>query len=113
MSIKARLILAVVCLAAVPLFAQSRMANDISRLSAILLDSQNEKVTISADAWRVTGNEVNALANRIAANARGKKAARELQTHVHEMRDAALKGDADGARSHAGMALPYLYQLSQ
>jgi phage terminase large subunit-like protein len=98
----------VILFAAMPLFA-----DDVSRLSAILLDSQNQKVTISADAWKVTANEANALANRVAASNKGKKAARDLQTHIKEMRDAALKGDADGARSHAGMALPFVYQLSK
>jgi phage terminase large subunit-like protein len=112
---KARLTLALICAIALPVFAQSnksRVANDLSRLSAILIDSQNQKVTISADAWRVTGNEANSLANRIATNAGGQKAARELRTHVHEMQAAALKGDADGARSHAGMALPFAHQLT-
>lgn len=112
---KVRLILMILCAAAIPLSGQtnrSRVANDVSRLSAILIDSQNQKATISADAWKVTGNEANSLANRIVANARGQKAARELQTHVREMRAAALKGDADGARSHAGMALPFAYQLT-
>jgi len=98
----------VILFAAMPLFA-----DDVSRLSAILLDSQNEKVTISADAWKVTANEANALANRIAAKNRGKKAAGNLQTHIREMREAAMKSDADGARSHAGMALPFVYQLSK
>lgn len=104
--LKARVTL-VILFAALPVFA-----NDVSRLQAILLDSQNQKVTISADAWKVTANEANALANRIAASSK-KKAARDLQTHIREMRNAALKGDADGARSHAGMALPFANQLSQ
>jgi hypothetical protein len=94
--------------AATPMFA-----DDLSRLSAILLDAQNSKVTISSDAWRVSANEANALANRIAKNSGGKKAARDLQTHVRQMRDAALSGDAAGAQSHANEALPFAYQLAR
>jgi hypothetical protein len=97
-------------LAATPIFAQSRVANDLSRLSAILLDSQNSKVTISADAWKVTVNEANALANRIAANS-SSQAAKDLRTHVRQMRDAALSGDVAGAQSHANEAMPFVYQL--
>jgi len=95
--------------AAVPIFAQ----DDVSRLSAILLDSQNSKVTISADAWRVTANEANALANRIVKNSGGKKAAKDLQMHVKEMRKAALSGDVAGAQSHASEAMPFAYQLAR
>ena len=102
----------VILVAATPLFAQSKMANDLSRLSAILLDSQNTKVTISADAWKVTGNEAAALANRIAASSK-QKAARDLQMHVKLMRDAAVSGDAATARSHAAEALPLAYQLTK
>jgi hypothetical protein len=94
--------------AAVPMFA-----DDLSRLSAILLDAQNSKVTISSDAWRVSANEANALANRIAKNSGGKKAARDLQTHVRQMRDAALSGDVSGAQSHASEAMPFAYQLAR
>ncbi len=101
----------ILCLMAMPLAAQTKRAADLSRLQAILLDSQNTKVTISSDAWRVTANEAVTLANRIAASSGG-QAARDLRTHVREMRDAALKGDADGARSHAGMALPFALQLA-
>jgi len=97
---------------ATPLLAQSRMSNDLSRLGAILLDAQNTKVTISAGAWKVTGNEAAALANRIAASSK-QKAARDLQAHVREMRDAAVSGDAAGARSHAEQAMPFLYQLTK
>ena len=99
----------ILCLMAMPLTAQT---NDVSRLQAILLDAQDTKVTFSADAWRVTANEAAALANRIAANSKS-SAARDLRTHVRQMRDAALKGDADGARSHAGMALPFANQLAK
>jgi phage terminase large subunit-like protein len=115
MKVRLTLTIFIICAVGLPLSAQSnksRVASDLSRLSAILLDSQNQQVTISAAAWRVTGNEANALANRIAANASGQKAARDLRTPVHEMQTAALSGDAAGAQSHAGMAMPFVYQLS-
>ena len=99
----------ILCLIAMPLTAQT---SDVSRLQAILLDAQDTKVTFSAGAWRITANEAAALANRIAANSK-QSAARDLRTHVRQMRDAALKGDADGARSHAGMALPFANQLAK
>ncbi len=89
----------------------TNVSSDVTRLAAILLDSQNQKVTISAEAWQKTANEANSLANRIAASSGG-KAARELRTHVHEMHSAAMSGDANGARDHAGLALPFAYQLS-
>src|SRR5260370_31729764 len=96
-----------------PIFAQeNKLSNDLSHLSAILLDSQNSKVTISAGAWKVTANEANALANRIVANSGGKKAARDLQMHVREMRTAALSGDVAGAQAHASEAMPFAYQLT-
>ena len=57
---KVRVMMILLCLAAMPL-----AANDLSRLQAILLDSQNDKVTISPDVWRVSSNEAVVLANRI------------------------------------------------
>ena len=111
-----RSVLVVLCVCALPLFAQSKSKGSVSadagRLAAILTDAQNTKVNFSGDAWRVTANEANALANRIYARAGGRAEARDLRTHVREMHDAALKGDADGARSHAGMAAPFAYKLS-
>ena len=104
---KTRIAVIILFLAATPIFA-----NDVSRLSAILLDAQNSKVTISADAWKVTANEANALANRIAAGS-SSKAAKELRTHVRQMRDAALSGDVAGAQSHASEAMPFVYQLTR
>jgi len=101
---KLRLTMILLCLVAMPL-----AANDLSRLQAILLDAQNDKVTISSDAWKVSGNEAVTLANRI----KGGSAATSLRTHVREMRDAALKGDAAGARDHASQALPFANQLAK
>ena len=104
---KTRIAVAILFLAAAPMFA-----DDLSRLSAILLDAQNSKVTISSDAWKVSANEANALANRIAAKS-GQKAARDLRTHVKQMRDAVMSGDVSGAQSHASQAMPFAYQLGR
>ena len=91
--------------------SRTRVWNDATRLAAILTDAQDTKVNFSADAWRITANEANMLANRIYAGSGGRSPAGDLRTHVREMRDAALKGDADGARSHAGMAMPFALQV--
>ena len=101
---KLRWMMMVLCLFATPL-----SANDLSRLQAILLDAQNDKVTISSDVWRISSNEAVMLANRI----KGGSAAQNLRTHVRQMRDAAVSGDAAGARSHAAQALPYANQLEK
>jgi hypothetical protein len=108
-------VLVVLCICAAPLYAQSTknsaVSSDAGRLAAILTDAQNTKVNFSGDAWRVTANEANALANRIYTRSGGRAEARDLRTHVRQMHDAAMKGDADGARSHAGMAMPFAYKL--
>ena len=87
---------------------------DATRLAALLSDSQG-KVAINAAAWKVVANEANTLANRLVArsgsNATARKAASAARMHVREMRTAAMAGDADGAKTHAGMALPFVYQL--
>ena len=95
---------ALLLLAAMPL-----AADDLSRLQAILLDAQNDKVTISSDVWRVSSKEAVTLANRI----KGGSAAQNLRTHVREMRDAALEGDVAGSRSHASQALTFANQLAK
>ena len=93
--------------------ASGHLASDAARLAAILDDSQS-KAMISGAAWKVSANEANGLANRVYASARTageKKAAHEARTHIREMQAAALKGDADGAKSHAAKALPFVYQV--
>ena len=100
---KLRGVMILLCLVAMPL-----AANDLSRLQAILLDAQNDKVTISGNAWKVSGNEAVTLANRI----KGGKAA-SLRTQVKQMRDAAASGDAAGARDHASQALAFANQLEK
>ena len=108
-----------VCVLIVPVFAsvqsksKERVWTDATRLAALLSDSQ-KNVNFDANTWRVVGNEANMLANHIYASA-GTKASRALATdlrmHVRKFHDAALSGDAAGARTHASEALPFAYQL--
>jgi len=111
---KTLLLLAIVSLVVTPLFAAPKSArahNDAERLASLLHDVQaSTSVNMSDTMWRTIANEANTLANRIYANTRGTThgAARDARAHVREMRAAALKGDAAGARSHAGMAMPFV-----
>ena len=113
-------LIAIACLLALPAFAatkaksssRTKVWNDSTRLAAILSDVQNDRMNFSADAWKVTVNEANTLANRIYANTGGRSQAKELRAHVRLMREAALKGDAAGARQHASEAAPFADQLS-
>ncbi|HEY3052187.1 MAG TPA: hypothetical protein VGK04_02235 [Thermoanaerobaculia bacterium] len=136
-----RCFLAICCLAATPLFAQmtttttttttttktrlrhkttttapvkTRVYNDATSLAALLNDAQTT-VTVSADAWKTIGNEANSLANRLygatSGNSTARAAATDARTHVREFRKAALAGDAEGARSHANMAMPFVTKL--
>jgi hypothetical protein len=131
-SISLQRVLVISCLIAFPLSAQmgtvtkkrpmmkrpestsapSKVSSDATRLAAILLDVQNDKVTVSNEALQKTTNEARWLANRIATNAGGRKDARELRTHVNQMHDEAMKGNAAGARAHAGMAIKYANKLA-
>ena len=116
-----RILITVACALALPLFAATprkgtakgheKVWNDATRLAAILSDVQNQRVTFTGDAWRVTANEANVLANRIYAGAGGRAPAKDLRMHVRQLREAALKGDASGARSQASEALPFAYQV--
>lgn len=94
--------------------AHERVYNDGTRLAALLRDAQSN-INYSDAVWKAISNEANSLANRIYAGTVGNKAAHaaaiDLRKHVREMRAAAMKGDAAGARSHAGMALPFAYTI--
>ncbi|HEV8660558.1 MAG TPA: hypothetical protein VGS96_18290 [Thermoanaerobaculia bacterium] len=136
-----RCLLAICCVAALPLFAQmtttttttttttktrlrhktttsattkTRVYNDATSLAALLNDAQTT-VTVNADVWKTIGNEANSLANRLygatSGNATARAAATDARTHVREFRKAALTGDAEGARSHANMAMPFVMKL--
>jgi hypothetical protein len=107
-----------------PLFAQTarekithrseRVWTDATRLAGLLRDVQVE-VNVSESMWRTIVNEANTLANRIYANtsrsAAARSLARDLRTHVGEMRAGALRGDAAGARKHANEASAFAYRL--
>ena len=97
-----------------PASSKQGVWTNATRLAALLADSQGT-VAINAAAWKVVANEATALANKLVAGSGGsptaRKAATEARTHVREMRTAAMAGDAAGARMHAGMALPFVYQL--
>lgn len=91
--------------------SSSRVTADLGRLRAILADFTNTNHTFPDSVVKQTANEAFMLANRISARSKS-DAARELRTHVKEMRDAANSGDAAGAASHANMALPFAAQLA-
>jgi hypothetical protein len=110
-----RWIAIVLCFAALPAFGQKARVHDYAtRLAALLADTQG-KATIGPAAWKALANEANSLANKLyafaAVNAKARGLARDARTHVRELKKAADKGDADGAKSHAAQALPYVYQL--
>ena len=93
-----RWMLILLCFSAMPAFAQKARVHDYStRLASLLADTQG-KAMIGPASWKAIANEANALAG-------------DARAHVREMHKAAMKGDADGARTHAGLALPFVYQL--
>ncbi len=94
--------------------SKTRVYADATRLASLLQDAQTTDNVDSA-VWKVVANEANSLANRIygstSGSATARKAATEARTHVRAFRDAALAGDAAGARTHAGEAMQYVTQL--
>lgn len=103
-------LLLLLCFVAMPLAAS--LHDDATRLASLLADTQ-DKATLSAATWKAVANEATTYAGRLNLHRTPKtsddvKAARK---HVLEMHDAAMKGDADGAKAHAGMALPYVYKV--
>ena len=103
-------LLLLLCFTALPLAAG--MYSDATRLASLLADTQ-DKATLSAAAWKEVANEATTYTGRMYLHRTPKisddvKAARK---HVLEMHDAALKGDAEGAKMHAGLALPYVYKV--
>ncbi|MGH9458369.1 MAG: hypothetical protein ACRD2J_12120 [Thermoanaerobaculia bacterium] len=88
-----------------------RVFDDVTRLQATLVDVSSDH-DFSDAVWRTVVNEANMLANRIFAGTRGWRAesadaARELRTHVREMRQSALAGNEAEAKEHARLALPF------
>ena len=110
-----RYALILACVIAVPVAAsgsKTAVWNYSTRLAALLADTQS-KATISPESWKSIANEANALANKLYASTSGKARtlARDARGHVREMRAAAMKGDAEGAKAHAAMALPFVDHL--
>lgn len=96
--------------------SKARLHEASNRLGALLTDTQG-KATLTPAAWKTIAGEAMRLADReygaaaATGNADAKKNAREARMHVRELHAAAMKGDADGAKSHAGLALPYVTKL--
>jgi hypothetical protein len=94
--------------------SKERVYNDAARLASLLSDAQTT-VTVNADVWKTVANEANSLANRLygetGGNATARKAAKSTRDEVRQFRDAALAGDAAGARDHANTALTSVWQL--
>lgn len=94
---------------ALPLFADNaKVYADATRLAAILTDAQDQNV--NGAAMKAASHEAYSLALHV-FTAAGTKAARDARAHVKQMRDAADKDDAAGARDHASQALPFVYQV--
>jgi hypothetical protein len=107
------LLLLVLCLTAMPLAANNAVLyNNATRLASLLADTQ-DKATISADSWKKIANEALTYTGRLYLNRTAATGTdvKEARKHCLEMHDAALKGDADGAKSHAALALPYVYKI--
>lgn len=96
--------------------SKSRAYDDSTRLGSLLIDTQGN-ASLTPEAWKKVAGEAMSLANKeygacaASGSSTARTAAKEARTHVRELHAAALKGDADGAKSHAGMALPYVVQI--
>lgn len=103
-------LLLLLCFVALPLAAG--LHDDANRLASLLADTQ-DKATLSAAAWKSIANEATTYAGRIYLHRTPKTNddVKNARKHVLELLDAAEKGDAEGARAHAGMALPYVYKV--
>jgi len=112
---KLRWAVLLLCLTAMPAFAQKAKVNDYAtRLASLLSDTQG-RANLGPASWKALANEAVSLANKLyavsAIQGKARKLAADVQTHVRAMRHAANSGDADGAKAHAAQALPYVYQL--
>jgi hypothetical protein len=110
-----RWVLLLLCFTAMPAFAQKAKVNDYAtRLASLLSDTQG-RANLGPASWKALANEAVSLANKLyaysAIQARARKLAADVQTHVRAMRHAADAGDAAGAKSEAAQALPFVYQL--
>jgi hypothetical protein len=84
-----------------------------TKLAAILQDAQTS-AAITDPAWKSVANEAHHLSNMIMSDlgpGHEHDIASAVRKHVREMRAAAAKGDAAGAKTHAGEALAELTKL--
>jgi hypothetical protein len=106
-------LLLMLCLTAMPLAANNAVLYDnANRLASLLADTQ-DKASIGADSWKKIANEALTYTGRLYLNRTPKTDTdvKEARKHCLEMNHAAMKGDVDGAKSHAAMALPYVYKI--
>src|SRR5690242_16116083 len=99
---KLRWAVLLLCFMAFPAFAQKAKVNDYAtRLASLLSDTQG-KANLGPASWKALAGEAVSLANKLyaytATQAKARKIAADVQTHVRAMRHAADMGDADGAR---------------
>ena len=108
---KVGVLLLLLCLTAVPMAAAS-LHDNAERLAGLLADTQ-DKASISPAAWKTIANEATTYTGRMYLQRTPKTSddVKNARKHVLEMHDAAMKGDAEGARAHAGMALPFVYKV--
>jgi len=85
---------------------------EATRLATVLEDTQGT-ATLSLGTWKGVAHEANSLSVKL--NAAGNQPwhhnAHEARVHVRELVAAVEKGDVDGAKTHAGRALPYVYKV--
>jgi hypothetical protein len=111
---KVGVLLLMLCLAAMPLMANNAVLYDkATHLASLLADVQDKSATFSADTWKHVANEALNDAAKLYLNRTPKTDSdvKEARKHVREMYNAAFKGDAEGARSHAALAQPYVYKV--
>jgi hypothetical protein len=111
---KVGLLLLMLCLMAMPLAANNAVLYDrATRLASLLTDVQDKSATFSADTWKHVANEALNDAAKLYLNRTPKTDSdvKEARKHVREMYNAAFKGDAEGAKSHAALALPCVYKI--
>ena len=85
---------------------------EATRLATVLEDTQG-KATLSAGTWKGVAHEANSLSVKLnaAAHQPWHHNASEARVHVRELIAAVNKDDLNGAKAHAGMALPYVYKI--
>ncbi|HEV2722654.1 MAG TPA: hypothetical protein VG323_21705 [Thermoanaerobaculia bacterium] len=84
---------------------------EAARLATLLQDTQGN-ATLGIEVWKRVAHEANSLSVKLnAAHKSWQHDASEARVHVRELVAAVEKSDADGAKKHAGLALPYVYKI--